>query len=76
MEHIMALDFELTNDYFNWKVGGDGDNGETLMYLLDMFFEMKDKKTVNAILPIEPKGKVFQTNAGWLLWHEATEEEG
>ena len=22
-------------DYFCWKSGGDGDNGETLMYLLD-----------------------------------------
>jgi len=75
MENIMALDFELTNDYFNWKVGGDGDNGETLMYLLDIFFEMKDKKSVNAVLPIKPEGKVFKTNAGWLLWNEASEEE-
>lgn len=30
-------------DYFCWKVGGDGDNGETLMYQLDAFFEMIDK---------------------------------
>ena len=43
MEHIVALDFELNNDYFCWKTGGDGDNGEILMYLLDIFFEMKDK---------------------------------
>lgn len=29
-------------DYFCWKQGGDGDNGETLMYQLDAFFEMLD----------------------------------
>ena len=29
-------------DYFCWKVGGDGDNGETLMYQMDAFFEMLD----------------------------------
>ena len=44
MSHIMALDFEFMNDYFCWKVGGDGDNGEVLMYLFDMYFEMMDKK--------------------------------
>lgn len=31
-------------DYFCWKVGGDGDNGETLMYQLDTFFEMIDNE--------------------------------
>lgn len=30
-------------DYFRFKVGGDGDNGETLMYQMDAFFEMLDK---------------------------------
>ncbi len=42
MEHLKSLDFEINNDYFCFKTGGDGDNGEQLMYLLDMFFEMKD----------------------------------
>lgn len=42
MQHLGALDFEFFNDYFCWKTGGDGDNGETLMYALDMYFEMKD----------------------------------
>jgi hypothetical protein len=28
----------------DWKTGGDGDNGEELMYHLDAFFEMLDKK--------------------------------
>ncbi len=42
MEHLKVLDFEINDDYFYFKTGGDGDNGEALMYLLDMFFEMED----------------------------------
>ena len=37
-------DFHDYDDYFCWKVGGDGDNGETLMYEMDAFFEMLDKE--------------------------------
>ncbi len=39
---ISELDFNDYDDYFCWKLGGDGDNGETLMYELDTFFEMLD----------------------------------
>ena len=35
-------DFYDYNDHFCWKVGGDGDNGEALMYQMDAFFEMLD----------------------------------
>jgi hypothetical protein len=35
------------DDYFDWKVGGDGDNGETLMYQMDAFFELMDIKNEN-----------------------------
>lgn len=38
-EGISKIDFEECGDYFCWKSGGDGDNGETLMYLLDVYFE-------------------------------------
>ena len=45
-EQLMAFlkehDFKDNEDYFDWKVGGDGDNGETLMYQMDAFFEMID----------------------------------
>jgi len=44
MRHILELDFEFNDDYFCWKMGGDGDNGEFLMYLMDMYFELQDKK--------------------------------
>ena len=36
---IFDLDWEYGGDYFCWKSGGDGDNGEHLMYLLDIYFE-------------------------------------
>lgn len=38
-EHDMK-DFGM---YFDWRTGGDGDNGETLMYQMDAFFELLDK---------------------------------
>lgn len=28
---------------FDWRCGGDGDNGEELMYQLDVYFETLDK---------------------------------
>ena len=40
---IADYDFRFCDDYFCWKVGGDGDNGETLMYELDEYFAAKDK---------------------------------
>jgi len=37
-------DFNDYNDALCIKVGGDGDNGEQLMFLMDPFFEMLDKE--------------------------------
>ena len=42
--HIAKVDFECCGDYFCWKSGGDGDNGETLMYEMDSFFEMQGEE--------------------------------
>lgn len=39
---IAKLDLEVGGDYFCFKSGGDGDNGEHLMYLLDIHFEKED----------------------------------
>lgn len=33
-------------DFFDFKSGGDGDNGEQLMYLLDVYFEKKEKGVI------------------------------
>ena len=41
---IEYLDFHLHGDYFCWKSGGDGDNGEMLMFQMDIYFEEQDKK--------------------------------
>jgi hypothetical protein len=43
-KELAAIDFEHCNDYFYWKSGGDGDNGETLMYQLDIIFERRDAR--------------------------------
>jgi len=43
MEFIAEHDFKDAQDHFCWKVGGDGDNGELLMYEMDTFFELMDE---------------------------------
>lgn len=42
MLFLSEHDFNDYDDFFCWKYGGDGDNGETLMYQLDAFFEFSD----------------------------------
>jgi hypothetical protein len=44
MRFLAKHDFEDYGDYFCWKLGGDGDNGEALMYQMDAFFEMLDQE--------------------------------
>jgi len=39
---IAKIDFEEGDDAFDFKSGGDGDNGEHLMYLLDLYYEDLD----------------------------------
>ncbi len=46
MNFLKEHDFKDYNDYFCWKTGGDGDNGEALMYQMDAFFEQMDKKDI------------------------------
>lgn len=43
MDFLAVHDFNDYNDHFCWKVGGDGDNGESLMYEMDAFFEMLER---------------------------------
>ena len=40
MEFLAEHDFNDYKDHFCWKLGGDGDNGETLMFQMDSFFEL------------------------------------
>ncbi len=43
MKFLCEIDFKAYGDYFSWKMGGDGDNGETLMYQMDAYFENKNE---------------------------------
>ena len=42
---LANLDFIYFDDSQGLKIGGDGDNGETLMYLLDILFELYEKES-------------------------------
>jgi len=44
MEFMAEHDFNDYGDYFCWKTGGDGDNGESLVFEMDAFFETLDKE--------------------------------
>lgn len=39
VRRLAEIDFHYFNDHFQWKIGGDGDNGECLMYELDVYFD-------------------------------------
>jgi hypothetical protein len=39
MNSLSEIDSNYCDNYFDWKMGGDGDNGEILMYQLDIYFE-------------------------------------
>ena len=47
---IAEVDFEFFDDHFCWKVGGDGDNGEALMYEIDLLMELRDFELKNGYL--------------------------
>lgn len=44
VEFMADHDFNDYNDSMCIKIGGDGDNGEHMMYITDAFFEMLDKE--------------------------------
>ena len=43
-ELVKDGDWLFNDDRFCWKQGGDGDNGEDVMYSLDIMFELKDAR--------------------------------
>lgn len=40
---LAEIDFNQFGDFFCWKSGGDGDNGEIMMTQLDIYFREKDE---------------------------------
>lgn len=43
MNFLKEHDFKDYGMCFDWETGGDGDNGETLMFQLDAYFELMDQ---------------------------------
>lgn len=55
-ESIRKIDEQHGGDYFDFKAGGDGDNGEHLMFLMDIHFNPTNKpKPVYKPCPERPK---------------------
>lgn len=44
VQFLADHDFHDYNDYFCWKFGGDGDNGETLAFQMDAFLNCLTQK--------------------------------
>ena len=40
MRFLSDHDHHDYQGYFDWEMGGDGDNGETLAFQMDAFFEL------------------------------------
>jgi hypothetical protein len=47
MNFLMEHDIKDYHDYFQWKIGGDGDNGEQMMFEMDAFFDLIDQVNKN-----------------------------
>ena len=44
MKFLQEYDYKFCDLQFDWRYGGDGNNGEELMYQLDEYFACKDKE--------------------------------
>jgi len=53
VEFLMQHDFNDYDDHFCWKFGGDGDNGESLAFQMDAFFESLDKNKTETDKTVE-----------------------
>jgi hypothetical protein len=43
-ESMSIMEFLCADDRLDFKMGGDGDNGEELMHVLDVYFEVRDMR--------------------------------
>jgi hypothetical protein len=74
MEHITRVD-ENNNLFFWWKYGGDGDNGEQLMYQMDSWFEtVYQSKIEEAEKRGERRGSKFRFLVDVDFWCSGCEE--
>jgi hypothetical protein len=55
MRSLKGLDWEFLSGHFDFRTGGDGDDGETLMYLMDIHFEREDARKKANELALHPE---------------------
>lgn len=48
MKFLKVHDREDYGRVFDWRTGGDGGNGETLMYQMDAFFEKLEQEQIKS----------------------------
>jgi len=70
---ISQLDY-ATGDQFCWKSGGDGDNGEPLMYLLDSYFSAKDLRGVADV--VRKEHAQIRKDRKWVIFQRLCVESG
>lgn len=51
MKRMSDLDWELLDGGLDLKCGGDGDIGESIMYLMDIYFEEQDATANKGPIP-------------------------
>jgi hypothetical protein len=64
---LAKIDRQQGNNYFDFRFGGDGDNGEELMYLLDIYIE--EEMSVDEDDPVHGGGEVW-TDEVLIHWME------
>ena len=81
MKFVADHDYKDYKDYFCWKTGGDGDNGESLMYQMDPFFEWLDRQKAkeNSNASYERDGEIAVIyrpayGIGWSSYHTRNSE--
>lgn len=77
MTFLREHDYKNYGDYFDWKMGGDGDNGEALMFEMDPFFEWLDKQKPDASYVVDGRVAVVYRPAYGCGWssHDASGEQ-
>lgn len=54
VRELADIDFVEYGDYFDWNIGGDGDNGEVLIEQMSVLFEIRDAQLLEQYPFIKP----------------------
>jgi hypothetical protein len=76
MSFLKDYDSTDCGDHFCWKTGGDGDNGECLMYEMDVFFEMLDGRNRKVLVPVVGKTYLFTDDTWRRVVYQGIDESG